>query len=339
MRTHTLAVLAIAGAAVPTAALASSGADDPPGHDRTTTVQTTTTTVAEPPTRPSRGLTAGQRAAAIRAAKARVGSAVVIRVLRRSHAGYEVRLRTATVRIKVRLNGSFKVTRVQRELLRQPAATTLGASDDGTPDQGRGDAPGTAPSGGGADDDGTPDQGRGDAPGTAPSGGGAATTVRPIRVAAMRLARLRAAAARTTTDLTTEARTVRHTDTVPTIDAGGAPAARWRTRSLQQRRGGTADTDALIDLLSKATVGTLAQSRASPYGVFVLKGRAAAVCAQDGSRSLVDPRATTVAMSSCARGAGVTVAGGGEDDDAGVGELAPYSLRRWPAGRRDPRFP
>ena len=39
--------------------------------------------------------------------------------------------------------------------------------DDGTADQGRGDAPGTA---GAADDDGTADQGPGDAPGTAGAG-------------------------------------------------------------------------------------------------------------------------------------------------------------------------
>ena len=47
--------------------------------------------------------------------------------------------------------------------------------DDGTPDQGPGDAPGTPgaddPATGSGDDDGTPDQGSGDAPGTPPSTG------------------------------------------------------------------------------------------------------------------------------------------------------------------------
>ncbi|GGC16607.1 hypothetical protein GCM10011371_00030 [Novosphingobium marinum] len=45
------------------------------------------------------------------------------------------------------------------------------SDDDGTPDQGSGDAPGTPTSGGSGDDDGTPDQGSGDAPGTPTSGG------------------------------------------------------------------------------------------------------------------------------------------------------------------------
>lgn len=39
---------------------------------------------------------------------------------------------------------------------------TMPSNDDGTPDQGSGDAPGTGGSGGSGDDDGTPDQGSGD---------------------------------------------------------------------------------------------------------------------------------------------------------------------------------
>jgi hypothetical protein len=55
---------------------------------------------------------------------------------------------------------------------RGDAPGTKGGADDGTADQGPGDAPGTAGADGTAgDDDGTPDQGRGDAPGTAGAGG------------------------------------------------------------------------------------------------------------------------------------------------------------------------
>ncbi|MCA9266631.1 MAG: hypothetical protein KDA60_22390, partial [Planctomycetales bacterium] len=51
--------------------------------------------------------------------------------------------------------------------------TTTPGNDDGTPDQGSGDAPGTPTSGTTTpgNDDGTPDQGSGDAPGTPGSGG------------------------------------------------------------------------------------------------------------------------------------------------------------------------
>lgn len=158
---------AIAGALPATTALASDGADDGPA----TTTRTTTTTTTSPAPASARST----RARAVAAAKAAVGEQTrVLRVRAKSGRRWEVRLAGDTTRYTVRLDRDLDVLRVRREALR-PADT---GSDDGTADQGSGDAPAstttgttTTPASSGSDD-GTPDQGSGDAPGTAPSGGG-----------------------------------------------------------------------------------------------------------------------------------------------------------------------
>ncbi|MEZ6128589.1 MAG: cadherin domain-containing protein [Planctomycetaceae bacterium] len=74
---------------------------------------------------------------------------------------------------KARNSLSHKIESLEPMILMSASSADFDCidGDDGTPDQGSGDAPGTLGSGGSTDDDGTPDQGSGDAPGTLGSGG------------------------------------------------------------------------------------------------------------------------------------------------------------------------
>ena len=147
-----LGAAAIAGA-LPATALAKHGADDGASTTTQTTISTTTgstttgSTTTGTSTTPAPAVS-GQRARAVAAAKAAVRErTTVLRVKRKSNVRWEVRLAGARTRYTVRLDRDLDVTRVRREVLR-PAG---GSSDDGTPDQASGDAPGTstgtAPSG------------------------------------------------------------------------------------------------------------------------------------------------------------------------------------------------
>lgn len=120
------ALLAAAALAAPAVALASGGADDPAGHDTAT---------------PSAAPAPATRAQAIAATRARVGDDTRLLRAERKHGrrvAWEVRLRSATRRFTVTLERGLDVVRVERERLHHAAA-----ADDGTPDQGTGEA-GTA---------------------------------------------------------------------------------------------------------------------------------------------------------------------------------------------------
>lgn len=154
LRSLTLVLAASAGLAVPAVAFASHGADDPAGDDRTTTTTTTGSTGA---TGAQPVPAASGRARAVAAAKARVGGETTVVRMRRKNGDkvrWEVRLTDGTFRWTVREDRRFRVVRVQRERVRAAGTTTTGTSttpvptapgnDDGTADQGSGDAPRTS---------------------------------------------------------------------------------------------------------------------------------------------------------------------------------------------------
>lgn len=128
MRSILIAAVAATAVAIPATALASHGADD--GASATTSATATTTAPAT--TTPSRTvgrLTATERRSAIAAARAVVPAAARVTKVeksRRSSTGkrYEVKLRTASTRYKVKLNGAFAVLDVDREAIG-------GGADDG----------------------------------------------------------------------------------------------------------------------------------------------------------------------------------------------------------------